>query len=76
MSVVFQTPPAAAATKSVLLGPGMPTTSARRPMKFAGPTLRHFMPAVVAESRTWPDPGVGRAATNRAARSASARERV
>src|ERR1035437_2132900 len=48
--MLFQMPPPAAATKSVLDGPGMPTTSDTRPMKLAGPTLRHLSPATVAES--------------------------
>jgi hypothetical protein len=34
----------------VLLGPGMPTTSERRPSNVAGPTFRQRMPAIVAES--------------------------
>src|SRR5688500_18014216 len=51
--VVFQMPPPAAATYSVFDGPGIPATSERRPMKFAGPTVRHRKPATVAESRVW-----------------------
>src|SRR5260221_268066 len=51
--VLFQMPPPAAATKSVFDGPGMPTTSDRRPMNVAGPTVRHLKPATVAESRDW-----------------------
>src|ERR1035437_11035713 len=46
----FQMPPPAVATKSVLDGPGIPTMSDERPSKFAGPRLRHRMPATVAES--------------------------
>src|SRR6185369_10718577 len=49
--VLFQMPPPAAATKSVLDGPGMPTTSESRPMKLPGPTVRHLKPETVAESR-------------------------
>ena len=48
--VLFQIPPPAAATKTVLEGLGMPTTSERRPMKLAGPTVRQRMPATAAES--------------------------
>src|SRR3954464_2387132 len=48
--VVFHTPPAAAEIKTVLDGPGMPTTSVIRPMKFDGPTERHRNPATVEES--------------------------
>src|SRR4051812_44088287 len=47
--VVFQMPPAAAATKTVFDGPGMPTTSESRPMKLAGPTVRHLKAATVDE---------------------------
>src|SRR5512133_3168484 len=74
--VDFHTPPAAAATKTVLLGPGMPTTSDNRPMKFAGPMLRHFMLTVADESRVWLEPTVDSAADAARARSASARERM
>src|SRR4051812_43528396 len=49
--VLFQMPPPAAATKSVFDGPGMPTTSERRPWKLPGPTVRHLKPEIVAESR-------------------------
>jgi len=49
--VVFQIPPPAAATKKVLDGLGMPTMSATRPSKFAGPTVRQRKPARVSESR-------------------------
>jgi hypothetical protein len=48
--VVFQMPPPAAATKNVLDGAGIPTTSATRPSKLAGPTVRQRKPATVAES--------------------------
>src|SRR5258708_31845478 len=51
--VLFQMPPPAAATKSVFDGPGMPTTSDRRPMNVAGPTVRHLKPATRAESGAW-----------------------
>ena len=51
--VLFQMPPPAAATKIVLDGLGMPTTSERRPMKLAGPTVRQRIPATVAESSAW-----------------------
>src|SRR5207253_906992 len=51
--VDFQMPPPAAATKRVLDGPGMPTTSESRPWKFAGPTVRHLKPATVAGSSDW-----------------------
>ena len=44
--MVFQMPPPAVATKSVFDGPGMPTMSDERPSKFAGPRLRHRMPAI------------------------------
>src|SRR5260221_14787227 len=46
--VLFQMPPPAAATKSVFDGPGMPTTSDRRPMNVAGPAGRHLKPATAA----------------------------
>ena len=49
--VVFQMPPPAAATNTVLEGPGMPATSDSRPSKVAGPIVRHRKPAAVAESR-------------------------
>src|SRR5437016_14665730 len=38
--VVFQMPPAAAATKNVFDGLGMPVTLGTRPLMFAGPMLR------------------------------------
>src|SRR5919197_976585 len=49
--VVFQMPPPAAATKNVFDGLGMPTISATRPSKLAGPTVRQRKPARVRESR-------------------------
>src|SRR5262245_36707812 len=48
--VDFQMPPAAAATNRVLDGPGIPTTSERRPMKLAGPTVRQRKPLTTVES--------------------------
>src|SRR6266480_242501 len=52
--VVFQMPPAAAATKKVLDGLGMPTTLETRPIMLAGPTLRQRKPARSVESSvTW-----------------------
>src|ERR1051325_4381164 len=48
--VVFQMPPAAAATKNVFDGLGIPATSETRPMNAAGPTERHRIPARVSES--------------------------
>src|SRR5258707_15819163 len=51
--VLFQMPPPAAATKSVFDGPGMPTTSDRRPMNVAGPTVGHLKAATGAGSRDW-----------------------
>src|SRR5260221_6466132 len=51
--VLFQMPPPAAATKSVFDGPGMPTTSDRRPMNVAGPTMPHLKPATPTESTDW-----------------------
>src|SRR5262245_16985258 len=50
--VLFQIPPADAATKMLLEGPGLPATQERRPMKFAGPPFRHRSPVALAESRT------------------------
>src|SRR4051812_32840676 len=58
--VVFQTPPAAAEMKTVFDGPGMPTTSVMRPMKFEGPTERHRNPATVAESSICAEAGAER----------------
>src|SRR5258706_14822667 len=49
--VVFQMPPAAAATKNVLDGLGMPVTLETRPIMFAGPMLRQRNPASSVESR-------------------------
>ena len=49
--VVFQIPPAAAATKNVFDGLGMPTTLDTRPPMLAGPTLRQRKPASRVESR-------------------------
>src|SRR3954468_16399466 len=72
--IVFQMPPPAAATKSVLEGPGIPTTSLRRPWKFAGPTVRQRNPAVVAESRPCAAAG-DHAATARVPTSSAVRER-
>src|ERR1035437_6040721 len=48
--MVFQIPPPAVATKSVFDGPGIPTMSDERPSKLAGPSCRHLMPAMLAES--------------------------
>src|SRR5687768_14020287 len=48
--VVFQTPPAAAATKKVFEGLGMPSISVTRPSKFAGPTVRQRSALRVRES--------------------------
>src|SRR5207249_7212919 len=48
--VVFQIPPAAAATKNVFDGLGMPTTLDTRPPMLAGPTLRQRKPASRVES--------------------------
>src|SRR4051812_14916668 len=66
--VLFQMPPPAAATKRVLEGPGMPTTSESRPWKLPGPTVRHLKPAVVAESRVCAPAAVAPASSARAAR--------
>src|SRR6267378_2559814 len=52
--VVFQIPPAAAATKNVLDGLGMPVTLDTRPPMFAGPMLRQRKPASSVESRELP----------------------
>src|SRR5260221_9954802 len=49
--VVFQIPPAAAATKNVRDGLGMPATLDTRPPMFAGPMLRQRNPASSVESR-------------------------
>src|ERR1035437_5980722 len=48
--MVFQIPPPARATKSAFDGPGIPTMSDERPSKLAGPSCRHLMPAMLAES--------------------------
>src|ERR1041384_8091280 len=52
--VVFQIPPAAAATKKVRDGLGMPVTLETRPIMFAGPMLRQRNPASRVESRVIP----------------------
>src|SRR6266487_1450561 len=52
--VVFQIPPAAAATKNVLDGLGMPVTLETRPPMFAGPMLRQRKPASSVESSVMP----------------------
>ena len=62
--VLFQMPPPAAATKSVLEGLGIPTTSDSRPMKLAGPTVRQRKPAAVAESSVWAASGAARPASS------------
>src|SRR5881394_3868233 len=54
--VVFQIPPAAAATKNVLDGLGMPVTLDTRPPMFAGPMLRQRNPASSVESSMMPEP--------------------
>src|SRR5256885_6884820 len=54
--VVFQMPPAAAATKNVRDGLGMPATLETRPPMFAGPILRQRNPARSVESSTMPPP--------------------
>src|SRR5260221_3850051 len=56
--VLFQMPPPAAATKSVFDGPGMPTTSDRRPMNVAGPTAGHLETANATEARDLARAGV------------------
>ncbi len=48
--VVFHMPPAAAATKKVLDGLGIPSTSVTRPPMFAGPMDRQRNAASIAES--------------------------
>src|SRR6266850_6665820 len=50
--VVFQIPPAAAATKNVFDGLGIPVTLDTRPPMFAGPMLRQRKPASSVESST------------------------
>src|SRR6266550_1948656 len=52
--VVFQMPPAAAATKNVFEGLGMPVTLETRPIMFAGPMLRQRNPASSVESNVIP----------------------
>src|SRR2546426_994822 len=52
--VVFQIPPAAAATKNVRDGLGMPATLDTRPAMFAGPMLRQRNPASSVESSVIP----------------------
>src|SRR6266566_1455259 len=52
--VVFQMPPAAAATKNVFDGLGIPTTLETRPPMFAGPMLRQRNPASRVESSVIP----------------------
>src|SRR6267378_3104771 len=54
--VVFQIPPAAAATKKVCDGLGMPVTLDTRPPMFAGPMLRQRKPASSVESSVIPPP--------------------
>src|SRR6266567_5693096 len=54
--VVFQMPPAAAATKNVFDGLGMPATPETRPPMFAGPMLRQRKPARSVESSVIPPP--------------------
>src|SRR5712691_12110539 len=54
--VVFQIPPAAAATKNVRDGLGMPATLDTRPPMFAGPMLRQRNPASSVESSVMPPP--------------------
>jgi len=52
--VVFQIPPAAAATKNVFDGLGIPVTLDTRPPMFAGPMLRQRKPASSVESSVMP----------------------
>src|SRR5712691_1302834 len=52
--VVFQIPPAAAATKNVFEGLGMPVTLETRPPMLAGPMLRQRKPASSVESSVMP----------------------
>src|SRR5216117_822436 len=52
--VVFQIPPAAAATKNVFDGLGIPVTLDTRPPMFAGPILRQRNPASSVESSVMP----------------------
>src|SRR5213595_333067 len=57
--VVFQIPPAAAATKNVFDGLGRPVTLDTRPPMFAGPMLRQRKPASSVESSMIPPPPDG-----------------
>src|ERR1043165_3989473 len=59
--VDFQMPPPAAATNNVFDGPGIPTTSERRPMKLAGPTVRQRKPDTMEESSACADTGAANA---------------
>src|SRR6266571_5260354 len=54
--VVFQIPPAAAATKNVFDGLAMPATLETRPPMFAGPMLRQRKPARSVASSVIPPP--------------------
>src|SRR3977135_1514571 len=54
--VVFQIPPAAAATKNVRDGLAIPTTLDTRPAMVAGPMLRQQNPASSVESSVIPPP--------------------
>src|SRR6267143_2921096 len=54
--VVFQIPPAAAATRNVFDGLAIPTTLDTRPPMFAGPRLRQRKPARSVESSVIPPP--------------------
>src|SRR3989442_1885501 len=74
--VVFQIPPAAAATKNVFEGLGIPTTLETRPPMLAGPTLRHRKPARRVESRgvvVWAARGGGAAMKPRVAKATQRR---
>src|SRR5438093_3112164 len=78
--VVSQTPPAAAATKNVFDGLGMPTTRDPRPPMLAGPTLRQRKPARRGESSGGAggeggDGGAGGACAARALRAGPRSER-
>src|SRR5512142_1567481 len=69
--VVFQIPPAAAATKKVCEGLGMPTMLDTRPPMFAGPMLRQRKAESVAESTVegvWARAGSAHAQTHTIAR--------
>src|SRR5688572_28609877 len=52
--VVFQIPPAAAATKNVRDGLGIPSTSVTRPIMFAGPTCLQRSDASTTEPTATP----------------------